>query len=122
MVKVDFLFLHPTTHVRKPPSPTGADNLAYAVMPVGTIALADLLDREGYETRIIHTGVEQTRDRNFSVESLLKKYDASVVGIDLHWYVHSYDAIRIAESVKQSSNAFVVLGWFTASFFAEEIL
>ncbi|RLI33729.1 hypothetical protein DRO66_09780 [Candidatus Bathyarchaeota archaeon] len=44
------------------------------------------------------------------------------MGIDLHWYVHSYDVIKIAEIVKQSSNALVVLGGFTASFFAEEIL
>jgi len=108
--------------MKKPPQPTGVDQLAYLVLPVGTTALANLLDKEGYGARIIHTGVEESYDRNFSIESLLKKYDPSVVGIDLHWYVHSYDVIKIAEIVKQSSNALVVLGGFTASFFAEEIL
>jgi len=119
MKELDCLFLHPTTHIK---SPEGVDHLTNVVMPVGTIALADLLDREGYGVRIFHTGVEQRRDRAFSVESLFKKYDASVVGIDLHWYVHAYDAIRIANIVKKLSNAFVVLGGFTATFFAEEIL
>jgi radical SAM superfamily enzyme YgiQ (UPF0313 family) len=108
--------------MKKPPQPTGVDQLAYLVLPVGTTALANLLDKEGYGARIIHTGVEESYDRNFSIESLLKKYDPSVVGLDLHWYVHSYDVIKIAEIVKQSSNALVVLGGFTASFFAEEIL
>ncbi|MEE9509270.1 MAG: radical SAM protein [Candidatus Bathyarchaeia archaeon] len=121
-MKIDCLFIHPTTHMKKPPQPTGVDQLAYLVLPVGTTALANLLDKEGYGARIIHTGVEESYDRNFSIESLLKKYDPSVVGIDLHWYVHSYDVIKIAEIVKQSSNALVVLGGFTASFFAEEIL
>jgi len=119
--KIDCLFIHPTTHLKTPNSIT-TDLVTYIIMPMGTIAMADLLDREGYETRIIHTGLEQMCNRSFSVQSLLKKYDVSLVGIDLHWYVHSYDAIRIADIVKQFSNAFVVFGGFTASFFAEEIL
>jgi radical SAM superfamily enzyme YgiQ (UPF0313 family) len=119
---LDCLFIHPATHLKKPPHPTGVDQLAYLVLPVGTLALANFLDAEGYGARIIHTGVEESCDRAFSVESLLKKYDATVVGIDLHWYVHAYDGIRLAQLVKQSSNAFVVVGGFTASFFAHEIL
>ncbi len=119
---IDCLFIHPTTHLKKPPQPTGVDRLAYLVLPVGTAALANLLDQEGYGARIIHTGVEESYDRNFSIERLLKRYDPSIVGIDLHWYVHAYDGIRIAQMVKESSNAFIVFGGFTASFFAEEIL
>lgn len=121
MKKLDCLFIHPTTHLKTPYSET-KDSVTYTIMPMGTIALADLLDREGYQTRIIHTGIEQMCDRSFSLDSLFKKNEPSVVGIDLHWYVHSYDAIRIANIVKQSSDAFVVLGGFTASFFAREIL
>ena len=116
------MFIHPTTHLKKPPQPTGVDQLAYLVLPVGTMALANLLDTEGYGARVVHTGVEESYDRTFTVKTLLNKYDAPIVGIDLHWYVHAYDAIRVAKKVKQASNAFVVLGGFTASFFAEEIL
>lgn len=121
MKTLDCLFLHPTTHV-KTPKLESSDSLAFVIMPAGTIANADLLERAGFDTKIIHSGVEQICDRNFSIENVFKKYDASVVGIDLHWYVHAYDAIRIANIVKRVSNAFVVLGGFTASFFAEEIL
>ncbi len=119
---LDCLFLHPATHLKKPPHPTGVDQLAYLVLPVGTLALANYLEAEGCGARIIHTGVEKTCDPAFTVPSLLTKYDTPVVGIDLHWYVHAYDALRIAQQVKQSSNAFVVVGGFTASFFAHEIL
>lgn len=121
MKTYDCLFIHPAMHLKTPYSET-VDSVAYVIMPLGTIAIADLLDSEGYETKIIHTGIEQMCNRTFSVEKLFKQYDTSIVGIDLHWYVHSYDAIRIADIVKQFSNAFVVLGGFTASFFAQEIL
>jgi radical SAM superfamily enzyme YgiQ (UPF0313 family) len=121
MKKYDCLYLHPTTHVKTQPS-EATDQVTYVIMPMGTMALADLLDREGYETKIVHTGIEQMCNRNFHIEDVIKRHDPVVVGIDLHWYCHSYDAIRMAEIVKQSSNAFVVLGGLTASFFAEEIL
>jgi len=121
MKKVDCLFLHPTTHVKMPHFGT-IDSLTYVIMPMGTLALADVLHKGGYETKIVHTGIEKMCDRAFTVESLFKVYDVSVVAIDLHWYVHSYDAIRIADIAKKFSNAFVVLGGFTASFFSQEIM
>ncbi len=121
MKTYDCVFIHPTTHIKNTDS-TPTDSITYVIMPLGTLAIADLLDREGYEIKVVHTGIEEMLDRDFSIKNLLKKYETPVVGIDLHWYVHSYDAIRLAESVKRNSNAFVVLGGFTASYFAEEIL
>jgi radical SAM superfamily enzyme YgiQ (UPF0313 family) len=118
MKKIDFLFIHPSTHIKD----LNSIKKTYIILPMGTIALADLLLKEGYEVKIIHTGIEYICNRNFKLEDVIKKYDPIMVGIDLHWYVHSYDAIRIANTVKQLSNAFVVLGGFTASYFAEEIL
>lgn len=122
MVKdIDMLFIHPSTHYTSLGSMV-KDLVTFVTMPLGTIALADLLDRNGYSTKIFHTGIEQIYNRDFQVENLFKKYDPRVVGIDLHWFVHSYDAIRIAGIVKEQSNAHVVLGGFTASYFAEDIL
>ncbi|MEM2893925.1 MAG: radical SAM protein [Candidatus Bathyarchaeia archaeon] len=121
MKKYDFLFIHPSTHIKNI-SPKINNIVTYTIIPVGTVALADLLIREGYETMIIHTGIEQIYNRHFNLEDLIKKYDPLIVGIDLHWYVHSYDAIHISSLVKRLSNAFVVFGGFTASYFAEEIL
>lgn len=122
MVKdIDMLFIHPSTHYTSLGSMV-KDLVTFVTMPLGTIALADLLERNGYSTKIFHTGIEQIYNRDFQVENLFKKYDPRVVGIDLHWFVHSYDAIRIAGIVKEQSNAHVVLGGFTASYFAEDIL
>ncbi len=125
MSKLDCLFLHPSTtmRVRQRGSPQVEDRIRNVIMPMGTIAIADLLEREGYSVKIIHTGLERMLDHSFSVDKILEKYDATVVGIDLHWYAHGYDAIQIADISRETTpNAFVVLGGFTASFFAEEIL
>jgi radical SAM superfamily enzyme YgiQ (UPF0313 family) len=119
--ELDALFIHPATHCRSG-DPSRRDLVTFLVMPLGTIALADLLERRGYSTIIYHTGIEQMHDRGFRVEDIFKHHDPRLVGVDLHWFVHSYDAIRIAETVKQISDAKVVLGGFTASYFAEEIL
>ncbi|MBS7652598.1 radical SAM protein [Candidatus Bathyarchaeota archaeon] len=121
MREVDFLFIHPATHCRSS-DPIGRDLVTFLVMPLGTIALADLLNRNGYSAVVYHTGIEQIQERGFRVEDIFKIYEPRVVGIDLHWFVHSYDAVRIAGIAKQNSNARVVLGGFTASYFAEEIL
>jgi radical SAM superfamily enzyme YgiQ (UPF0313 family) len=119
--EMDFLFLHPSTHYRFKGSKI-EDLVTFITMPLGTIALADLLDRNGYSTLIFHTGIEQMYDRGFRVEEIFSRYAPTVVGIDLHWFVHSYDAIRIARIVKEHSDAFVVFGGFTASYYAEEIM
>ncbi len=119
---LDFLFLHPSTHFKRPPTPEGADKLSYVVMPVGTLALADLLTRNGFETRVVHTAIEHALNPNFHIRETLTKYDPEFVGIDLHWYVHAYDAIQLAQQVHDLSSANVVLGGYTASFFADEIV
>jgi radical SAM superfamily enzyme YgiQ (UPF0313 family) len=119
---LDFLFIHPSTHFKRPPTPQGADTLSYVVMPVGTLALADLLLRNGFETHVVHTAIEQALNPDFHIREVLTKYDPEFVGIDLHWYVHAYDAIRLAQQVHELSSAQVVLGGYTASFFAEEII
>lgn len=117
MREIDFLFLHPATHYQIGES----DLVTFITMPMGTLALADLLEREGYSTLVVNTGVEQMYDRGFRVEGLLKRYSPRVVGIDLHWFVHSYDAIRLAHIAKEYGS-YTILGGFTATYFSEEVL
>ena len=109
MKELDFLFIHPATHCSSG-DPSRRDLVTFLVMPLGTMALADLLERNGYSTIIIHTGIEQVHDRGFRVEDIFKHYQPRVVGVDLHWFIHSYDAIRIAEIARHESDAKVVLG------------
>ena len=121
MEEIDCLFIHPSTHYRSQTQDM-KDLITFITMPMGTIAMADLLHVNGYSTKIYHTGIEQVYKRSFIVEDLFSQHDPKVVGIDLHWYVHSYDAMRIADIVKQQTDAFVVIGGFTSTFFSQEIM
>jgi len=91
-------------------------------MTSGLFSLTHCLQEEGFETEIINIGVEKLIDPNFDLGKYIEKSNPKVVGIDLHWYTHSYVAIEAARTVKEHSNALVVLGGFTASYFAEEIM
>lgn len=93
------------------------------LMPVGLLSIADVLSRKGYKVEIIHLGIEKLYNPDFSLEKYLKCKNPDVAGITLHWHHQSYDAIQIAKKVKETlPYSFLVLGGFTASFFAEEIM
>ncbi len=120
MKDIDCLIVHPTTRI-KTRSPTNV--LTNVILPMGSIAIADYIDRNGFSTEIVHTGLEELLNSSFTIEALFKEYTPIVLGIDLHWYPHSYDALRIAEIAQNTyENIFIVLGGFTASCFAEELL
>jgi radical SAM superfamily enzyme YgiQ (UPF0313 family) len=120
MKALDCLIVHPTTRI-KTRSPTNV--LTNVILPMGSIAIADYIDRNGFSTEIVHTGLEEMINPSFTIDALFKEYTPAVIGIDLHWYPHSYDALEIAKIAKNVyENVFVVLGGFTASCFAEEIL
>ena len=110
----DCLFLHPSHHNGTP---------GYMVMPLGIVSLASELAENGFETRIIHVGLEKILNHNFQIKDFLKTNIVKIIAIDLHWTRHAYAAIRLAEDCKRiQQDTYVVLGGFTASFFDMEIL
>lgn len=121
MGKVDCLFLHVpkwANYYR----PIG-QFLWINFLPMGLLALADLLHRHGFSTEVLHLGVEWIEDRNFSILDYLQEKSPRIVAFDLHWHHQSFDVMEMAKKVKASSpSTFIVLGGYTASFFHEEIL
>ena len=93
------------------------------LLPMGTWSLADLADRKGYRTRILHLGLEWIETGRFSALPYLKNKEIKIVAIPLHWHQQAYDAIEVANEIKRARpEIFVVLGGYTASFFHYEIL
>lgn len=93
------------------------------LLPMGTWALADLVHRKGYKTRMLHLGLEWIETHKFSALPYLEGKDVKVVAIPLHWHQQSYDAIEVAKEIKRARpEIFIVLGGYTASFFHLEIL
>lgn len=121
MEKIDCLFIN-TPKMASYYKPLG-DFILDTYLPLGLLALADLLAKEGFSSKIVHLGVEWVLDHNFSILDYLKNKKVKVIAIPLHWHHQSYDAIELAREIKKAyPKTYIVLGGYTASYFAEEIL
>lgn len=91
--------------------------------PVGLLGLADYLRQNGRSSEIIHLGVERLKYGEVNLEHILAERNPDIVGLDLHWHFQAYDVIEVAKKIKQfRPDIAVLLGGFTATIFAEEIL
>ena len=92
-------------------------------MPVGLLAMADFLVKNGKSCEIVNLGVESIVDDQFDIIKYIKDSNAKVVAISLHWHYQSFDVIELAKKIKGGlPHIDIVLGGFNASFFAEEIM
>ncbi len=118
---VDFLFVHVPkfSNYYKP-----LDEFMFInYIPMGVFALCDILNKNQISAKIKHLGVEYIKDNDYSIVEYIKENKIKTVGLSLHWHYQAYDVIEIARKIKEASTETkVVLGGFTASIFANEIM
>jgi radical SAM superfamily enzyme YgiQ (UPF0313 family) len=121
MEKVDCLFIH-VPKLRNYYRPF--DQFIWInFLPMGLLGLADLLQRNGISTQVVHMGVEWIENHNFSILNYIREKTPRIVAFDLHWHHQSFDVIEIAKKVKAAfPTIYTLLGGLTASFFHEEIM
>ncbi len=121
MFDLDCLFVHvPKAHNHYLPF---GDFMNICYMPMGLPAIANHLHANGFDTEIVHLGVEFIRDPTYRVVDDLAGKKIRAIGLPLYWHYQSYDAIEVARALAASHpEAFVFLGGNTASYFAKEIL
>jgi radical SAM superfamily enzyme YgiQ (UPF0313 family) len=91
--------------------------------PVGLLGLADYLTKNQHSAKIIHLGVEKQEYGEIDLDKIIAENQPAIVGLDLHWHFQSYDVIEVARKIKQAHpEVAILLGGFTASLFADEIL
>lgn len=114
--KIDCLFIHvPDERSRK--------YYANMVMAMGLFALAEWIERKKYTARIIHLGIEKMIDPGFSIIQYLKNKNVKLIAVSLHWAQQSSSCIKMINEIKSSYPGIkIVLGGFTASYFAKEIM
>ena len=91
--------------------------------PIGLLGLADYLTKNHRTAKIIHLGVEQHQSGFIDFDKIIAENQPAIVGLDLHWHFQSYDVIEVARKIKLAHpEVAILLGGFTASLFADEIL
>jgi radical SAM superfamily enzyme YgiQ (UPF0313 family) len=92
-------------------------------MSLGLMALADLADRSGYQTRVVHIGVEKALDGNFSFSRYLRRCRPRAIGFSLQFHHGLIDTLALVEEARRAlPEAFLFLGGFTATFFGRDIM
>jgi len=126
-MNLDVAFLHPPAilskppllkrlRFRRPPPPT-----QYLIMPMGLFSISALLEDNGFKVRLFNLGLEAILGSR--PKELIKHLEADIYAIDLHWFVHTDGALKVAELCKKlHQNSLVVLGGLTATYFDLEIL
>lgn len=127
----DFIFCHPPAILNGQRPIIDAD-VAYShqfvSMPVGLFSMADNLEKAGFNVGILNLGekllVKKGDDEFINIIKLyIDEYSPKIMGIDLHWWVHSAGAVETARSIKAiNPNIITLLGGITSSYYAEEII
>ncbi|MBW2525576.1 MAG: cobalamin-dependent protein [Deltaproteobacteria bacterium] len=93
------------------------------LLPMGLVSMADWVSRSGHPAEILHLPLERALDSQFDLPRAVERAGAEWICFDLHWHQQSHAVIEAARAVRQAhSGARIVLGGYTASAFAEEIL
>jgi len=93
------------------------------IMASGLPAMAAFLRTNGFDCEVLNLYSEKKKnpDATIEIEKTIKEFD--LIGISIHWFYQAPSAIDLARRIKNIfHDSFIVLGGFTASFFAKEII
>jgi B12-binding domain/radical SAM domain protein len=95
----------------------------FEMYPIGFTTMAEYLERNGFQTRIINLAVRMLEDGRFDAEETIRKLDSLAFGIDLHWLPHAHGSVEIARIVKRlHPKQAVIFGGFSSSYFYQELI
>lgn len=93
------------------------------LLPMGVPAMADWLARRGRAVEIVHLALERVVDPGFDLADHIARRQVRVLCMDLHWHAQAHAVIQVARQLRSRfPDLPVVLGGYTASAFAQEIL
>src|SRR5512144_3287803 len=74
----------------------------FEMYPVGFTKMAEYLERNGFNVRIVNLAVLMLTKPGFDVEKAIREMEPGVAfGIDLHWLPHAHGSIEIARLCKK---------------------
>ncbi len=131
MAKYDLVLIHPPNIydfrekfvLYGPISDVIPSTPVFETYPLGFITLANYLDKEGYNVVISNLAMKMLKNKNFDLERYLRKLDANVYGLDLHWLVHAHGALETAKIIKKNHpDRKVLFGGLTSTYYHREIM
>ena len=106
------LYVHPAKQGVDPtPDAARFDNPSM-ILPMGVIALVNLLRSAGHSVRGINHPLEVALNSRIDLEKWLRGHpEVQFILIDLHWHEHAYGAIQVARVARKCHpGAWIILG------------
>ncbi len=134
VIKADLLLVHPPAFfdfrnqdkVYFPFLSTSGDvpiTPLYEYFPMGFKTLKRYLGSKGHDIKILNLSSLLLKYPTIDLETILKKIDVKVIGIDLHWMIHVQGSIEIAALMKKlHPNTYIMLGGISSTYFADELI
>ncbi len=131
MKPVDLLLLHPPATFRNPKelrlhsmiAASVPSTAVFEMYPLGFLSIGEYLERHGYHVSICNLALLNSVMPRLRPEFILRRMSARMVGIDLHWAVHTDGVLELARIIKSiCSETKIIVGGFTASHFWQELL
>lgn len=90
---------------------------------MGLLSIAAFLEARGHHVRVLHDGLRRAVDPAYELHRWVDRGAYEVVGLSLQWHQQAREVVAAAATLKALRPApMIVLGGFTASVFADEIL
>lgn len=95
----------------------------FEMYPIGFTTIAEFLERNGFQVRIVNLAIRMLNSDRFDAEKLIAKLNPVVFGVDLHWMPHAHGAMEVAQLCKKHHpETPVMVGGFSSSYFHEELV
>lgn len=127
----DVTFFHPPSiydfrdrpEVLGPISDVIPSSPVFEMYPIGLTSLADSLEHEGFNARIVNLAHQMLTDPDFDAEEEIASSRAWCFGVDLHWLPHAHGSIEIARLIKKHHpDAPVIFGGLSSTYYHEELI
>ncbi len=131
MAKIDLVLLHaPSVYDFResaimfgPVSDLVPSTSIFEMYPIGFSTMAEHLERNGYQVRIVNLAVQMLRNVNFDVDKAIASLHPAAFGIDLHWLPHAQGSVEIARLVKKHHPSTpMIFGGLSSSYFHRELI
>lgn len=108
------LFVHTGRHDRE-----FSDTL---LIPVGLIPLVNFLNSKGFKSLILNNSLNILK-KGEDIDSIINRYNPAFLCLTLQWHFQIKDTLELIKKLKKKyPDKKIVLGGFTASYFAREIM
>lgn len=95
----------------------------FEMYPLGLTTMAEYLEHHGITVRIVNLAGLMLHKPDFDVEAYLRKLDARMFGIDLHWLPHAHGSVEISRIVKRlHPDVPIVFGGLSSTYFHDELI